>query len=313
VPDLLVLGAEEVRAVLDLDRLADVVADGLRALSSGAASVPPRVAAETADGFLASMPGHVPGHGLATKLVSVFPANERVGRPAVQAVVLVFDAATGTPLALLDGTWLTGARTAAAARVAATALARPGASELAVVGAGVQGAAHLDAFARAFDLADVRVASRTPARAEALAERHLKARAVGSYEEAVRGADVVCLCTDSPEPVVDRSWLAPGAHVSSVGSGVEVDAATVAEARVFVESRAVATSPFPTGSRELAGLAPDTVTEVGEVLLGTRPGRTAGDDLTLYKSMGHAVEDVAAAALVLAAAADLGVGTRVRL
>ena len=172
---------------------------------------------------------------------------------------------------------------------------------------------HLDAFTRALSPADVRIASRNPERARALAATHPLARAVDDYETAVRGADVVCLCTDSEVPVVERSWLAPGTHVGSVGSGVEVDAATVEAAAVFVESRAVATSPFPSGSRELAGRDPATVTEVGEVLLGTRPGRTDPDQLTLYKSMGHAVEDVAAATLVLRAAQQRGVGTRLPL
>jgi alanine dehydrogenase len=117
-------------------------------------------------------------------------------------------------------------------------------------------------------------------------------------------ADVVCLTTDADEPVISRDWLAPGAHVSSVGSGHEVDAGTVAAASIFVEDRATATQPFPAGSRELASYDAEAVTEVGEVLLGTRPGRTSDDEITVYKSMGHAAEDVAAAALVLRSAAS---------
>ena len=222
----------------------------------------------------------------------------------------VHDPRTGTPLAVMDGTYLTAVRTASTAAVAAAALARPGARTLAVLGAGVVGAATVDAFTRVLDVTEVRVASRTRLHAESAAARHPFARAADSFEDAVRGADVVALCTDSDDVVARHEWLAPGAHVSSVGSGHEVDPATVAAAAVFVEARAVATSPFPTGSRELAGRDPDSVTEVGEVLLGTREGRTSDDQTTLYKSMGHAVEDVAAATLVYAAAVRSGAGTR---
>ena len=129
----------------------------------------------------------------------------------------------------------------------------------------------------------------------------------------MHGADVVCLCTDASDPVIARSWLADGCHVSSVGSGVEVDAETVAAASVFVETRTAATQPFPAGSRELAGRDAESVTEVGEVLLGIRPGRQSPDELTLYKSMGHATQDVAAAAVVYQAALAAGGGATLSL
>jgi alanine dehydrogenase len=311
VGELLVLSQAQVRELLDKDALFDALRGAFRSLSAGTASVPPRGAALTEQGLLAAMPGYVPGQGLAAKLVAYFRANETIGVPAHQALVTVHDPATGTPLAVMDGTYLTAVRTATSAALAAVELARPAATTLAVLGAGVQGASHLDAFTRGLPtLSDVRVASRTRAHADALAAAHPLARAVGSFEEAVRGADVVALCTDADDPVVHRGWLGAGAHVSSVGSGHEVDPATVEAAQVFVESRAVATQPFPAGSRELAGRDPDSVTEVGEVLLGTRPGRTGDDQVTLYKSMGHAVEDVAAATLVYAAAVARGGGAR---
>jgi ornithine cyclodeaminase/alanine dehydrogenase-like protein (mu-crystallin family) len=311
--EVLVLTADEVRRLLRPHELADALRTALMALSDGTASVPPRGAATIGDGMLASMPGYVPGLGLAAKLVAYFRGNEALGVPSHQALVAVFDPATGTPLALMDGTYLTGVRTATSAAVAALALARPEPEVVAIVGAGVQGGEHLSAFATHLSPGRFRVASRNPENARRLADGHAGAEVADSFEAAVRGADVVCLCTDSDEPVVRREWLAPGTHVSSVGSGLEVDAATVRAAAVFVESRAVATSPFPAGSRELAGRDPETVTEVGEVLLGTRPGRRSTEELTLYKSMGHAVEDVAAATLVLRAATEQGLGRTISL
>jgi alanine dehydrogenase len=310
VAELLVLSEADVRTLLDKDALFDALRGAFRSLSAGTASVPPRGAATTEHGILAAMPGFVPGQGLAAKLVTYFRDNEAVGVPAHQAVVTVHDPDTGTPLAVMDGTYLTAVRTATCAAVAAVELARAGATTLAVLGAGVQGASHLDAFTRGLPFTDVRVASRSRGRAEAVAAGHPAARAVEGFEEAVRGADVVALCTDADEPVVRHEWLQPGTHVSSVGSGHEVDPATADAATVFVESRAVATQPFPAGSRELGGRDPLSVTEVGEVLLGTRRGRTDDSQVTLYKSMGHAVEDVAAATLVYAAAVAKGGGTR---
>ncbi|HJU03262.1 MAG TPA: ornithine cyclodeaminase family protein, partial [Actinomycetes bacterium] len=162
---------------------------------------------------------------------------------------------------------------------------------------------------------EVRVASRTPGRAEALAERHPAARAVGSFEEAVAGADVIACCTDAREPVLEAAWLAPGTHVSSVGGtfGPELDPAVVRGGRVFVEWRGAVTSAPPAGAHDLQGLDPAEVTEIGEVLAGTRPGRTSPDELTVYKSTGHAVEDAAAADLVYRRALDAGAGVTVTI
>jgi alanine dehydrogenase len=162
---------------------------------------------------------------------------------------------------------------------------------------------------------EIRVASRTPAHAAALAAEHPAARAVGSFEEAVAGADVVCCCTDAREPILHAGWVAPGAHVSSVGGtfGPELDPAIVRAGRVFVEWRGAAANPPPAGAHELQGLDPDAVTEVGEVLSGTRPGRTSPDELTVYKSTGHAVEDAAAANLVYRLAVETGAGVTVSI
>jgi ornithine cyclodeaminase/alanine dehydrogenase-like protein (mu-crystallin family) len=313
--EVLVLSEAEVTALLDLEQLLAALADALVSFSAGRASVPPRVAASAADGILGAMPVYLSGVALGAKLVSVFPGNDQRGRPSHQALIALFDPADGTPLALMDGTRITAVRTGAAAAVAAGALARPDATVLAILGAGVQGRSHLEAFPLVRDFGEIRVASRTPGRAGDLAEGYPPARAVGSFEEAVSGADVICCCTDAREPVLEAGWLAPGAHVSSVGGtfGPELDRATVRSGRVFVEWRGAVTSPPPAGAHDLQGLDPATVTEVGEVLAGTRPGRTARDQLTVYKSTGHAVEDAAAADLVYRRALETGAGTTISI
>jgi ornithine cyclodeaminase/alanine dehydrogenase-like protein (mu-crystallin family) len=256
------------------------------------------------------MVGFVPGAGLASKLVSVFPGNDRLGIPSHQALIALFDDATGTPLAVMDGTYITAIRTAGAAAVAARALAREDARVLAILGAGVQGGTHLTAFTRVRDFAEIRVASRDATKASALAARHPRAHVAASFEAAVRGADVVACCTDAREPILRRAWLKPGVHVSSVGGtfGPELDPDTLAAARIFVEWRGAGTHAPPAGARELQGFEPARLTEVGEVLSGAKPGRQSADEVTVYKSTGHAMEDVAAARLVYDRARATGIG-----
>src|SRR6202011_3597745 len=159
---------------------------------------------------------------------------------------------------------------------------------------------------------EVRVASRSADHALALASTSPRARAMLSFEEAVRGADVVCCCTDSAAPILDFSWLSAGAHVTSVGSGSELDPETIRRGRLFVESR-VALQPPPAGAAELAGLDPSRAAELGEVVAGSAPGRQDPDEITVYKSMGHAVEDAAAAALVYRRALREGAGQPVAI
>jgi alanine dehydrogenase len=291
---VLVLAREQVEALLDVDLLLDRLERAFVELSAGRASVPPRVAAFAPDGFLAAMPGYIDGV-LEAKLVSVFPGHE----PSHEALIAVFDAETGTPRAVMDGTHLTAVRTGASSAVATRALAREDARVLAVLGAGVQGWSHLDAVRRVRDFDEVRVASRTHEHAEALAAE-TGATAVESFEDAVRGADVVCCCTHAGSPVLRRDWLDPGTHVCSVGvgDGPELDEATVNAGLLVVESSA-AFEPFPAGAHELSGLDPSIAVELGQILSGDRPGRSGDEQITVYKSMGHAVEDAAAAALVL--------------
>ncbi len=313
--EVLVLSEADVASLLDVDELLPALADAFRALSAGRASVPPRIAARAETGLLGAMPVHLPGVGLAAKLVTVFPDNHARGQPSHQGLIALFDERDGTPLAVMDGAHVTAVRTGAAAAVAAGVLARHDARVLAILGAGVQGRSHLEALPRVRDFDEIRVASRTPEHAAVLAAGHAKARPAGSFAEAAAGADVVCCCTDARAPILEAAWLAPGTHVSAVGGsfGPELDAATVRGGRVFVEWRGAVTSPPPAGAYELQGLDPDEVTEVGEVLAGTRPGRTSDDELTVYKSTGHAVEDVAAARLVYDRARRAGAGTTLAL
>ena len=313
VSELLFLSRAEVVALLDMDALFEALERALIDLSSGRAVVPPRVAALAPGGLLGVMPGYLPGTALEAKLVTVYPGNRDRALPSHQGLIAMFDEESGEPLAVMDAAHITAVRTAAASAVAARALALPGGRVLAVLGAGVQGGSHVDAYTRALAFEEIRITSRNPAHARALAGRVPEGRAVDSFEEAVRGADVVCCCTDAAEPVISAEWLGEGAHVSSVGSGRELDPETVARGSVFVEWKGAVENLPPAGAHEFRGLDPASVTEVGEVLAGAHPGRRSVEELTVYKSTGHAVEDAAAARLVYDRAKLMGVGTVVSL
>jgi alanine dehydrogenase len=326
---VLILSRHEVEGALDRDRLVDAVAAAMAELSSGAASVPSRTAAlvRGVGGALMAMPAYVPGaDALAAKLVCQFPQNPDRGLPSHVAIIAVFDPETGVPLAVMDGEAITAERTAAGSALSVRLLARADAAVLAVLGTGVQARSHGRAVARVRPLRELRVAGRDRPKAEALAaelgsELGVPATVAAGYREAITGADIVCACTHSPEPVVHGAWLAPGTHVTSVGvngAGRELDAEAVARSLVVVESRSAALSPFPTGSNDLAwairdgAITADHVhAELGELVSGTRPGRTDAEQITLYKSVGVAAQDAAAAALVLSIARAAGLGTEV--
>jgi alanine dehydrogenase len=328
---MLVLNRAQVEALLDLDALIDALASAMADLSAGRASAPDRVAALVPehDGFLAAMPGSVPSaRVLMSKLVSLFPHNAGGPLPTHQAVIVTFDPETGRPEALLDGTAITATRTGACSALSARLLAREGAEVLAVLGTGVQARSHARAMCRVRRIREVRVAGRDPAKAAKLAtdlagELDVDVRAVSSYEEALDGADIACATTHAVEPVVRRPWLAPGVHVTSVGynpAGREVDDATISDALVCVESRRAVLAPFPAGSNDLlmpirdGVITPDHLhAELGELVAGTRPGRSSRNQITLYKSVGVAVQDAAAAALVIASARERGLGEEIDL
>ena len=320
---MLVLGRRDVEGLLDPVALIDALAPAMQALSEGRAHIPARVMAPVPDhgGLLAAMPGYLLGVPvLGAKLVTVFASNAAKGIDTHQALVAVFAPGSGTPLAVMDGASITAIRTAAGSALATRLLARADASTLAIIGTGVQARSHARMIPLVRDITEVRVAGRDPAKARALADE-IGARAVDAYEEAIAGADIVCACTHAHEPVVRREWLTEGQHVTSVGftDGAEVDAATVADAVVVVESRPASLAEHPAGANELAWairdglLDADDVVEVGEVVAGARTGRTSDDQITLYKSVGVAVQDLVAANLVLAAARERGGGTEVEL
>lgn len=328
---MLVLTRRDVEALLDLDALIDALAAAMADLSAGRASAPDRVAALVPgqEALLAAMPGYVPSPGvLMAKLVSLFPRNAGTGLPTHQAVIAVFDPDTGAPAALLDGTAITAARTGACSALSARLLAREDATVLAILGAGVQARSHAHAMCRVRPIRQIRIAGRNPARVAGLAaqlsgELPVAAEAVPSYRDALDGADIACAATHTAEPVVQRSWLSPGTHITSVGfnpAGREIDDATIAAALVCVESRQAALAPFPAGSNDLLvpiqqGIitADHIHAELGELVAGRKPGRSSREQITLYKSVGVAVQDAAAAALVIAAARERGTGQQIGL
>jgi ornithine cyclodeaminase len=327
---VLVLSRSEVERLLDLDRLRDAVGQAMADLSAGRVSMPTRIAAivPDRDALLAAMPAYLPSSGaLTTKLVSLFPRN--TDRPTHQAIIVVFDADNGSVLALMDGEAITAARTAAGSALATDLLARRDAQVLAVIGTGVQARAHLRAVPRVREFRTVWIAGRHGEGASALVKEarqwlpRAELRMTVSYAQAEEGADVICAATHSPEPVVRREWLSAGAHVTSVGyntAGREVDGATFRDALVVVESRAATLAPPPAGSNDIAmAIAEGAMTrdhvhaELGELVTKSRPGRTDARQITLYKSVGVAVQDAAAAALVLDAAREAGVGRTIDL
>ena len=305
---LLYLGRDDVTRLLDADAMLVALEAAFAAFSEGRASVPPRVAASTDEGILAAMPGYVPGGGLGLKAISVFPGNHAAGLPSHQGLIALFDPRTGTPECVMDAASVTAARTGGASAVSVRLLARPEAHVLTLLGGGVQARSHLAMVTRVRHIDEIRVAARTPAHAAEIAAADPRAAVAPSFEDAVRGADIVCCCTDARDPVIRREWLAPGTHVTSVGTGNELDPATVRAARVFVEWRGAAEHPYPAGARELAGIAPGEVTELGEVIRKTRPGRTTDDEITVYKSTGHAIEDLVTARQVFERARAEGAG-----
>jgi alanine dehydrogenase len=326
---VLVLGRVDVERLLDLDALVDALADAMADLSAGRASMPPRGAAAVpdADGMLAAMPAFLPSHdALTTKLVSLFPHNR--DRPTHQAVICCFDPRNGTPTALLDGTYVTATRTAAGSALATRHLARDDARVVAVIGTGVQAGTHARALARHPGIETVLVAGRDTSAAKQLAAElvatGIAAEVRDRIEFAVRAADIVCVTTHADAPVVHRSWVRPGTHVNSVGynatGGGEIDGELVHDSVLVVESRAAVLGAPPSGAVEIrlaidAGLiGPEHIhAEIGQIVSGDAPGRTGPDQITLYKSVGVAVQDAVAAKLVLTAAELTGAGTHVEV
>jgi ornithine cyclodeaminase len=255
------------------------------------------------------------------KAVCVFPQNTAIGKDAHQGSVMLFSGETGELLALMNASAITAIRTAAVSGVATKLLARDDAGDLALIGAGVQAHTHIAAMACVRPIRRVRVASRNVQHAAKFAEE-MRARylfpieAVGSVESAVRGADLIVTATTAREPILKREWISPGAHLNVVGSSIpttrEVDTATMAAASLFVDRRESTLNEagdYLFAMREGA-IGPEHIrAEIGELVIGAKPGRTSPDEITLFKSLGLAVEDLASAEYVYRKAQEKKVGT----
>jgi ornithine cyclodeaminase len=321
---LLLLSAQDLRAALPMPAAVAAMKSAFAELSTGRAQVPLRVAVPVppAEGVSLVMPAFLPGSGLAAKIVSVFPRNAEQGRPVIHGLVVVLDPATGEPVALCDGTFLTAWRTGAGSGAATDVLARSEARVGAVLGAGAQARTQALAIDAVRSLDVIRVYSPNREQAERLAadlqpETAARVEAAPSARAALAEADVICAATTSATPVLQADWLKPGAHLNGIGSFTpemqEVDAATVCRARVFVDSRGAALAeagdllvPLRAGQVR----AEDWV-ELGEVVAGVRPGRQSPDEVTFFKSVGVAAQDAAAAGRALVEARRLGLGTSV--
>ncbi len=336
----------DVRAVLTMDDLIETMTSALKRFSSGRVVQPVRAvipvsAAGSSDAFFASMPAYVgasasagaqdpSGFGgtsaLGAKLVTVFGGNAARGLHTHLATIVLLDPQTGALLALLDGRYITESRTAAVSAVSSRLLARKDAASLAIIGSGVQAGSHLDALSRVHTFRQVTVWSPNAQRREAFVKERLQGpargldiKAVSHAGEAVVGADVIVLATSSPSPVVESGWVKPGAHVISVGAcrpnQREMDPALTARARLFVDSRAAAlveSGDVVMGIKEGRFGAEHIVAELGELANGAA-GRRSDLEVTVFKSLGLAVEDVTAADLAYRRACERGVGQQLRL
>lgn len=288
----MILDEGAVRDLLRMEDLIPVMASALADLSSGKVVQPMRVMVPIADhgGFLGLMPAY--GGALGAKLVTFYPNNQ--GVPTHHAVIVLFRPETGEPLVTMDGRLITEMRTAAVSAVATKCLARPEASVLGILGAGVQARSHLEALRLVRTFREIRVWSPRNARAFA---KQFGIRAAASAAEAVRGADVIVVATTSQTPVLLGEWLSAGTHINAVGAPRptwrELDDAVLRAARIYVESREAATRE--SGDVIAAG---QVYAEIGEVVTGAKRGRESASEITLFKSVGVAIEDVATADLV---------------
>ena len=318
---ILVLASRHVHELLGYRECADVMRQALSELARGQIQQPLRtiVRPQDAAGFMGLMPSYSPVVGYGLKAICVTPGNPAIGKDAHQGGVLLFAAATGEPLALVNASAVTEIRTAAVSAVATDLLARPGAAELAIIGTGVQGRAHAHALAATRALSGIRITGRDLARArEAAAELAgqlgVPVRVCDGARDAVAGADIVVTATNSPQPVLRREWLAAGTHVNAVGACVprdrEIDTTTMAEAALFADSReSVRNEAGDYLLAEKEGAVNPVRAEIGELLIEAAPGRAGEDEITLFESLGLAAEDLAAASYLYEKATRLGAGT----
>jgi ornithine cyclodeaminase/alanine dehydrogenase-like protein (mu-crystallin family) len=338
---MIVLTQRDVVELLSMTDCIDVMGRALGALTRGESILPLRTVMRLPNGkdFFAVMPAFVASpDSIGVKIITVFPGNHGTPLDSHQGAVLLLDAATGSVQALLDASSITAIRTAAVSALATQHLARANADDLAILGSGVQARSHLEAIALVRPLKRIRIWSRDTARARALRhpEQHPsrhperseggrtgatpRIEVCGTAEEAVHGASIICTTTASAEPVLHGEWIADGAHVNAVGASSpkarELDTQAIARASVFVDRRESALNesgdiliPIAEGAIKPTHI----LAELGEVVIGRHPGRTSDKEVTVFKSLGLAVEDVAAAQFVYARAVERSIGTVVDL
>ena len=300
---VLVLSEHEVRELLPMDECIEAMDAVLRSLARGELHQPLRFVTRPpeAESLMGFMPAHRGGKSSVWSLkeIVIVPGNPARGLDAHQGAVLLHDGETGELRALLNASPITEIRTAAVSAVATRALARPDAKVVAILGGGVQARSHAVAMRAVLTGAVIRTWSRGDG---------------GTPEPVLEGADVVCTCTSAREPILQRSWLSPGTHLNAVGASLptvrELDMETMSAASLFVDRRESTLNE--SGDLLLAGLGEEHIrAELGEVLIGAHPGRMDEEELTVFKSLGLAVEDLAAAELIVRKAREQGVGTEV--
>lgn len=314
----MILGHHDVQTLLTYPDCIAAMEEALAATARGGEVHNPLrsiVRPENAQGFLGLMPAYRGGAkpAFALKEICLFPGNPARGLDTHLGAVLLHSAETGELLGVFNASAITAIRTASVSAVATKLLARDDAHTLAIIGAGVQAQSHLRAIPLVRNITEVRVCSRTRSKAEALGDVHI----IDSVEECVRGADIIVTATSSREPVLKREWIAPGAHINAVGSSIaaarELDSAAVAAASFFVdrcESTLNESGDYLMALRDGAIAGPEHIrAELGELLTGKAKGRTSRDEITLFKSLGIAIEDLASAQLLYDKAQAAGAGT----
>ena len=313
-----ILGAAAVESLLTMQRCVEVVEGAMRAVSRQQVLSPLRTVMPLAPpNAMGVMPGAMLEHGrFGIKVLALYPGNGALGLPSHAGVMVLFDAASGTPLAVLDSNSVTALRTAAASAVATRALARPDSQVLALLGTGHQALWHLQALRTVMQVKRVQLWSRTAASVAHFVARlgapdGLKIVIANTAQEAVAGADVICTVSSAREPILKGAWLVPGQHVNLVGASVasarEADVEVVRRSRFFVDVRA---SAAVQAGEWLQALKDGVVDEshlqgeIGEVLLGRVPARQSAGDITVYKSLGHVAQDIATADAVYQHALD---------
>lgn len=321
---VLIINQSEVYQLLPMDECINIMAEALKTLGRGDGINPLRrgLLLPEKTGVLASMPGYLRDiNAMGVKVISVFPGNEGTEYDSHQGAVLLFETEHGRLIAVIDASSITAIRTAAVSGVATQLLAREDAGDLAILGSGVQAHTHLQAMLLARKIRRVRVWSRTLDHAQAFAQRESEQHSIQvepmmTVREAVEGADIICTTTAAREPVLMGDWLAPGAHINAVGSSVssarELDTAAVVKSRLFVDRRESTLNEagdFLIPKKE-GVIGDDHIQgEIGEILLGQVAGRSSPEEITLFKSLGLAVEDVASAHHIYRKAVAKGAGT----